>query len=165
MRAIGIGMQLRYIALAMGIVAILLISGCTQEEKMSFECDYLSMGWVAEFASKYYVMPKEAIQCDNEKGSFVVLKVDLDMAGDIASRMTEELIDKAVSDQLDYYDEICSTSKSFCAKGLVASGGKINTANKLDNERLAIIVVNSDKPSDVVAFLEGFWQNRNPTVS
>lgn len=132
---------------------------------MSFECEYMSLGWLSEFASKYYVMPKEAIQCDNEKGSFIVLKLDFDMGGDVASRMTEELIDIAVSEQSDYYDEICSSSEAFCAKGLVAGGGKITAAEKLEDDRAAIIVVNSVNPSDAAEFLEGFWQNRNPTVS
>lgn len=165
-RGIGICMQLRYMGLVMGIMAVLLISGCTGgAPRMSFECEYMSLGWMTEFTASYYVMPEEAIQCDNEQGSFIMLTLDSEYAGDAAGMMSQDIIDAGLSAESEYYEEICSSSEDFCATNLVVYEGKINTVEKIGDTKVAIIVVKSDKADDAVAFLEGVWQNRNPIVS
>jgi len=155
--------NLKYLGLAIGVLAVLFVSGCT--EQISFECDYMSLGWLSEFAGKYYVMPEEAVQCDSREGSFIMISFGSEMAKDVGAVMSDELLGLAIEGGKDYYDEICTASKSFCAQGLVASEGKINTAQVMEGNKVALIVVNSEDPTDAEAFLEGVWQNRNPSLS
>lgn len=161
-------MQLKYIALVLGIIGALIISGCTQDgpgaAKMIFECEQMSMGWLGDFMAKYYIMPEEAIQCDNEKGSFIVITLDSEFAGDVAGKMSDDIIEAGISGQSNYYEEICSSSGDFCAKNLVVFKGKINTVEKTGDTKVVIIVVKSEKPQDAAAFLDGVWQNRNPVL-
>jgi len=153
----------RYMAIGAAVIIVIIaaLSIQTLQPSMALDCEYMSLGWLDDFQFKYSIMPKDAVQCDNDRGSVVIVDLGADVsgfAGDLKSIMEDELRDIALSDQLDYFDQICSSSNSLCCNGLIVYDGKINTVGEIDN-KLAIITVNSQKPSEVSSFLEGVWSN------
>lgn len=150
-------MHMRLFVAVLGIIAVLVISGCAQT---SFDCGPMSLGWIESFHDFYGAMPLEAVQCDAAGGSVILVKLEEGIsADDMVSKLSENLMDVARTDDLDYYERICSSSDSLCISNLVVQDGKINAAGILDG-RLAILAINSDKPGDAQKFLDALWSSR-----
>lgn len=133
----------------------------TAKPSITFDCAYLSTGWIEDFEAKYSVLPEEAVQCDAVEGSAIVIKLGPSVnTVDIEAKMKEELLAIGRSKQSSYYEEICSTSGSFCITNPVLYNGKVNAVGLLE-EKLILIVVNSEELGNIQTFLDAFWLKKD----